>query len=492
MPRSATSSSPGADSEVTSATSVTRRRPMPIIAAIATLGGLTFGYDTGVIAGALPFMAANPQAGGLGLTPVGEGLITASLLVGAAVGSAIGGRLSDRYGRRHNILLLAFVVIAGALGTAAAPTVSTMIAARIVLGLGVGAASTTVPVYLAEIAPAGSRGRLVAVDQLMIVTGQLIAYSSNAALAALWGGDQTWRWMLAIATIPATLLYLGMLFMPETPRWYASKKRYVEAREALLRIRRPSEVDRELTDIEEVVVDEEQATQERGGWADLAVPWIRRVFLIGVALAAIQQITGINTIMYFAPSILQQTGLGTQAALTATITNGVVAVLASGLSLYLVGRVGRRPLLIAGQVGIIVSLIAMAVTFSIDTAPDTGASMTRSYVILGCMLTFLVFQQTAVSPVTWVMLSEIFPMRIRGLGMGTAVMLLWTVNALVTFTFPILLAEVGGTATFLIFAGANMVAVAFVAKAVPETRTRSLEQLEEHFRAAKARPSKAR
>ncbi len=364
---------------------------MTAIAAVATLGGLSFGYDTGVIAGALPFMTMSASAGGLSLTPVTERLVTASLLLGAAAGAALGGRLFDRYGRRHNFLALAFVFIIGALGTALAPDTGIMVVARAVLGIAVGAASTTVPVHLAEIAPARARGRLVAVDQLMIVNGQVIAYSSNAALAATWGGARTWRWMLALATIPSTLLYLGMLLMPEPPRWYASKERFTEARSALFRIRDAGVVDAGLDRMREVIEEEKEAVCTGGGWSELAVPWVRRVFFIGIGLAVIQQITGINTIMYFAPAILHQTGLGSQAVLTVTIANGVVAVATSALSLYLIGRIGRRPLLLTDQLGIVASLIAIGVAFSFHAEPGTGASTLRSHSILACMLAFLVF-----------------------------------------------------------------------------------------------------
>ncbi|MCG7203698.1 sugar porter family MFS transporter [Streptomyces arenae] len=473
---------------VRAASPVKGRRSMAAIAAVATLGGLTFGYDTGVIAGALPFMTKSSHEGGLGLTPVTEGLVTASLLLGAAAGAAFGGRLSDRYGRRHNILVLAFVFVVGALGTALAPDIEVMVAARVVLGVAVGAASTTVPVYLAEIAPAHSRGRMVAVDQLMIVTGQLIAFSSNAALAAAYGGEQTWRWMLALATVPSSLLYLGMLFMPETPRWYVSKERFADARRTLLWIRDADTVDAELAEMKQAVDLEQRAARTGAGRAELAVPWVRRVFLIGLALAVIQQVTGINTIMYFAPTTLEQTGLGSQAALTATISVGVVAVLASTASLYLIGRVGRRPLLLTGQIGIVASLVAIGTVFAVPARAGTDAATWRSYLILAGMLAFLVFQQVAVSPVTWVMLSEIFPLAIRGLGMGTSVLLLWLVNALVTFTFPILLAGVGGTTTFLIFAAVNVVAAAGAARTIPETRNRTLEQIEAQFRVTPGSP----
>ena len=461
------------------------RHSMKAIALVATLGGLLFGYDTGVIAGALPFMADTAANGGLGLSPLTEGLVTSSLLFGAAFGALYGGRLSDRFGRRHNLLMLAGVFFVGALGTALAPSVGVMVVARIVLGLAVGGASATVPVYLAEIAPRELRGRLVAVDQLMIVTGQLLAYSINAVLANVWDGHSTWRWMLFLCSIPAIALWVGMHRMPETARWFACKFRFDEAAEVLRATRRPGyDLKGELTEM--LNVAQESDAKREGGWADLKTPWIKRLVLIGVGIAVLQQLTGVNTLMYYAPTILTETGLGTNAALTATIANGVVSVIAAVAGLWLVGRVRRRNLLIVGQVGIIASLAAIAVTFGLLVQPSLEAGTTppasSSYTVLAFMLCFLVFQQGAVSPVTWVMLSEIFPMKMRGFGMGLAVFLMWIANAIITFSFPLLISTFGGTGTFLVFAIVNVGTVVFSWRMVPETSHLTLEELEEEFR----------
>ncbi|QTE31307.1 sugar porter family MFS transporter [Pengzhenrongella sicca] len=462
---------------------------MGAIAMVATLGGLLFGYDTGVIAGALPFMTDSAAGGGLGLTPVTEGLVTSSLLFGAAFGALYGGRLSDRYGRRHNILMLAVIFFVGAIGAALAPNVAVMIVARIVLGLAVGGASATVPVYLAEIAPKELRGRLVAVDQLMICTGQLLAYSVNAVLANVWDGHSTWRWMLFACSIPAIALWIGMHRMPETARWFAGRFRFAEAAQVLTSTRRPDyDVKGELGEM--LTVAQESAITREGGWADLRTPWIKRLVLIGVGIAVLQQLTGVNTLMYYAPTILTETGLGTNTALTATIANGVVSVLASAVGLWLVGRFRRRQLLLVGQVGIIASLTAITLTFGLLIQPSLAAGTTpavsSSYTVLAFMLCFLVFQQGAVSPVTWVMLSEIFPMTMRGFGMGLAVFLMWIANAIISFSFPVLISTFGGTGTFGVFACINVGTALFTWKLVPETAHLTLEELEEEFRHASA------
>ncbi|HEY8718138.1 sugar porter family MFS transporter [Pengzhenrongella sp.] len=462
-----------------------KKRSMKAIAMVATLGGLLFGYDTGVIAGALPFMTDTVAKGGLGLTPVTEGLVTSSLLFGAAFGALYGGRLSDRFGRRHNILMLAGIFFLGAVGTALAPNVGVMILARIVLGIAVGAASATVPVYLAEIAPRELRGRLVAVDQLMIVTGQLLAYSTNAVLANLWDGHSTWRIMLFIASVPAIALWIGMHFMPETARWFACKGRFGEALDVLRATRRKEyDIKGELSEM--LTVAHDSAAAREGGWSDLKTPWIKRLVFIGVGIAILQQLTGVNTLMYYAPTILTKTGLGTNAALTATIANGVVSVVASAAGLWLVGRFKRRQLLMVGQAGVIVSLAAIGVTFGLLISPSLDAGVapatSSSYIVLGCMLSFLIFQQGAISPVTWVMLSEIFPMKMRGFGMGLSVFLLWIVNAIISFSFPVLISSFGGAGTFLVFAAINVGTLIFSWKMVPETSHLTLEELEEEFR----------
>ncbi|MGD8213580.1 sugar porter family MFS transporter [Aestuariimicrobium sp. Y1814] len=457
----------------------TRRRPIWLVITVATLGGVLFGFDTGVISGALPFMRLSSDEGGLALSTLDESLVTATLLVGAAFGALVGGRFSDRYGRRHNLLVLAVIFLLGALGTALAPNVATMLVARVVLGLAVGGASATVPVFLAEIAPKKHRGTIVAVDQLMIVSGQLLAYITNAVIAnAFPEANDNWRWMLGIASIPAILLWIGMHFMPETPRWFALADRDQDARVVLEQLNpgEPAEVlDTELEEIRTSLAEDRLASP--GGLRDVAEGWLRRVLLIGIGIAVLQQTTGVNIIMYFAPTILEEGGLSRNAAITATVANGVVSVLAAVAGLFLVRFIGRRRLLGAGLVTIIAALTMIAVSSSVIEAGSA-----RSYTVLVFMLLFLLGQQGAVSPVTWILLSEIFPLHIRGVGMGTSVFLMWVANAIITFSFPLVVDQFGVAATFGVFAVINVATLAFTIACVPETMGRSLEQIEAQFR----------
>jgi len=450
-------------------------RFLKIATVISTLGGLLFGYDTGVISGALPFMSLPAERGGLGLTPLAEGIVASSLVLGAALGAPLGGRLADRFGRKRVILGLAGVFFAGALGTALAPGVALMVLFRVVLGIAVGGASATVPVFIAELAPTERRGRLVSQNELMIVTGQLLAYTSNTVLAGTVGESGSWRWMLVVATVPAVLLWFGMLFVPESPRWLAEHGRFGEALRSLRRVRAAEAVDAEFAEIERLVAAD--AREPRAGRRDLATPWVRRIVVFGVGLAVLTQLTGVNSIMYYAPTILLDTGLGTQAALTATIANGVVAVVAVSAGMWLLGRFGRRPMLLTGQIGVTVSLVLIAGCLLV--LPDSAA---RSYLVLASMLIFLLFMQGCVATVFWLMLSEIFPLRLRGFAMGVAVIGTWLANFLVTLLFPPLIAAIGGV-TFLIFAAINVGAFVFYVRRVPETRGRSMEAIEAHFRA---------
>ncbi|WP_327432863.1 sugar porter family MFS transporter [Streptomyces sp. NBC_01236] len=449
-------------------------RRLRLITVIATFGGLLFGYDTGVISGALPFMSLPPEKGGLGLTPLTEGIVASSLVLGAAFGALYGGRLADRHGRRRTILGLAVLFFLGALGTALALGLEVMVLFRVLLGLAVGGASATVPVFIAELAPAEHRGRLVTQNELMIVTGQLLAYTSNAVIAKTVGEGGVWRWMLALATIPAVLLWIGMLFVPESPRWLASRGRLDDAARTLRLIRDAGAVDAEFDEIKRRVTAD--ADQPQVGWRDLGTPRVRRIVTVGIGLAVLSQLTGVNSIMYFAPTILLDTGLGTQAALTATIANGIVAVIAVSTGMWLLGRYGRRPLLLSGQVGVTISLVLIALCFLL--LPESNV---RSYLVLASMLTFLLFMQSCIATVFWLMLSEIFPLRLRGFAMGVAVFGTWMANFVVTLAFPPLIDAVGGI-TFLIFAAINVATFVFYLRVIPETRGRSMEAIESHFR----------
>ena len=445
-----------------------------VIAVVATLGGLLFGYDTGVISGALLFMG--PE---LHLTPFTTGLVTSSLLFGAAFGALLSGHFAAAAGRKKIILVLAVIFAMGALGTSMAPDVAWMIFFRLVLGVAVGGAAATVPVYIAEIAPANRRGQLVTLQELMIVSGQMLAYISNAGFNAAWGGETTWRWMLAVAMLPAVLLFFGMMFMPDTPRWYAMKGRLADARRVLERTRARQDVEWELTEIKETLTEEQQ---QRPRLSELRKPWLFKLFLIGMGIAVIQQLTGVNTIMYYAPTMLKAVGMDDSAALFATIANGAISVLMTFVGIWLLGKMGRRTLTMIGQFGCTACLVFIgAVTLFMPETVNGQPDMWRSYMVLFGMLLFLSFQQGALSPVTWLLLSEIFPTRLRGIFMGGAVFAMWIANFLISLMFPVLLASVGLAGAFFIFALVGIAGAIFVIKCVPETRNRSLEQIEHYL-----------
>jgi sugar porter (SP) family MFS transporter len=438
------------------------------------MGALAFGYDTGIIAGALPFMTLPLDQGGLGLDAVSEGLVTASLVVGAAFGSLASGYISDRFGRRLTLRVLSVLFIAGALGTATAPSVPFMIAARFLLGIAVGGGSATVPVFIAEIAGPSRRARLVSRNELMIVSGQLLAYVLSAVLAALLHTPGIWRYMLAIAMVPGMLLLIGTFFVPASPRWLAAKGRFDEAEEVLEQLRdSKADAQREL---EEMKGQAKQAHKRPPIGQLLRQRWVIKLLLIGIGLGFTAQLTGVNAFMYYTPIILKTTGMGTNAALTATIGNGVVSVIATLLGIWAIGRYGRRPLLMTGLVMVI--LMQAALGCVLQWMPQ---NMTQSYTALGCILVFLLFMQMCVSPVYWLLMSELFPMQVRGLLTGTAVSMQWLFNASVAFTFPIAIDALGNP-TFFVFAAINLGSLLFVFLCLPETKGKSLEQIEKHLK----------
>ncbi|MBP3041714.1 sugar porter family MFS transporter [Bacillaceae bacterium Marseille-Q3522] len=445
------------------------------IVLVSTFGGLLFGYDTGVINGALSYMSKATQ---LNLNPVTEGLVTSALPLGAAIGAIIGGRLADRIGRRKTILYLAAVFFFTTLGCTYSPNVSAMISFRFLLGFAVGGASVIVPTFLAEMSPANRRGQLVTQNELMIVSGQLLAYIFNAILGnTLDGVDHVWRYMLVIACLPAIFLWFGMLIVPGSPRWLAAKGKYPEALRVLKQIREETQAKKELTEIRKTIAKEKEAGN--ASFKDLSIPWIRRIVMIGIGIGVVQQITGVNSIMYYGTQILKTAGFHTEVALIANIANGVISVLATFVGIWLLGRVGRRPMLIAGLIGTTSSLLLIAIFSYFLEGTDL-----LPFAVLALTVTFLGFQQGAVSPVTWLVLSEIFPLKIRGMGMGVSVFWSWITNFTLGLSFPIFLDLIGLSPTFFIFVIFGIAAIVFVKKFMPETKGLSLEQVEHRFRHA--------
>ena len=471
------------DHVITESRKTDNDKKIRLISLVSTIGGLCFGYDTGVISGALIFMKND-----LGLTPLQEGLVTSFLLFGAAIGSVGGGWLSDRQGRRKNILWVAVIFIFGALGTAVAWDMSSMIIARFILGLAVGCASVTVPIYISELARPAQRERLVTVNELMIVTGQFLAYSVNASIVNFYPDmSHNWRLMLAIPALPGALLWIGMLVMPESPRFFVRKGQLDKAVAVLKTIRRPEEVEQEIRDIQQV----SQIGINHGRFVDeLKRKWVLQLILIGLMIVLATRVTGVNTIMYYAPTVLKATGLGDAAAVTGAVANGVVSILATLLGMLLIGRHSRRKMFFTGQIGVTLSLVLIGLSFklffhmeTVDGVSGLHANFTgASYIILALMLVFLTFMQGWIAPVFWLMLAEIYPLRMRGLGMGFAVFGLWIFDFIIQSIFPILLNSYGGGMTFGFFAATNVIMLILLVKFLPETRGLTLEQIEQKFR----------
>jgi sugar porter (SP) family MFS transporter len=438
----------------------TIRRHVRWSAAITALGGLLFGYDTGVISGALLFIGKDFH----GLTSFDKELLTSLLLVGAVIGALAAGRVADRIGRRPTVLATAVLFVAGVMLAAFSPSYGVLIAARVVIGLAVGSASMVVPLYISETAPPRVRGGLVSFNQLAITLGILISYLVDYGLAS----SQNWRLMFGLAAVPAILMFAGMLFQHESPHWLITQGREDEARAVLRLVREEGNIDAEIAQVREL-------SRRKSSFREVFDPAVRHVLIIGVALAVFQQITGINTIIYYAPTLLASAGLGSSAALLANAVNGAVNVGMTIVAIRLLDRVGRRPLLLSGTTGMAVGLVVVAVTFLIGGSHLHGGS---ALIAIAGLLIFTGSFAIGLGPVFWLLISEIYPVKIRGQAMSVATMANWGANFAVTISFLTLLGALGGAGTFFLFAGLTIVALAYFQWQVPETRNRSLHAIE--------------
>ena len=429
------------------------------VAAMAALGGLLFGYDTGVISGAILFIRHD-----FGLSTSLQAIVVSIVLIGAMLGALLAGGIADRFGRRPTLLIAGGVFAVGAIGSAVAPQTASLIVARFVVGFAIGLCSVTSPLYVSEVAPSQHRGALVSLYQFAVTIGILGAY-----LIDLWlTPSQNWRAMLGIALVPAALFIGGMLAMPETPRWLFARGRRAEGRAVLARSNSSERVDEAAREIESHLVSAQSASAR-----ELLTPALRRPMIVAVGLAILQQITGINTVIYYGPQIFQLAGAGSDhASILATTLVGAVNVALTIVAIVAIDRWGRKPLLYLGSGGMALSLIALSAAFGIPAlAPFRAPLALWSLMIyVGCFAFSL-------GPIVWLLISEVFPLRVRGRGMSIATLANWAANFVVSLVFLGMLQTLGNAATFLVYAGLCIATIAFTAWIVPETKGRELETI---------------
>ncbi|WP_436831127.1 sugar porter family MFS transporter [Parapedobacter sp. DT-150] len=429
-----------------------------LVSVVAALGGLLFGFDTAIISGTIPYITDYFELDAYLL-----GWAVSSIIAGCVLGATMAGRLADRHGRRFVLLICAAFFALSAIGVSLSDTLSFFIGFRVIGGLGVGAAAMVSPMYIAEMAPAPWRGRLVATYQLAIVTGILLAYLSNYWLADI--GPNNWRWMFASQLVPAILFGLLLLLVPETPRWLAKMKRIDQAAAVLRKTGGEGYSQSEIARINRSFQEGRQISL-----VGLLSPLYRPIVGMGAMLAIFQQVTGINAILYYAPVIFKETGIETSNSLLQTIGVGVIMVLSTFIAIALVDRLGRRKLLLWGSLLMGASLLTVSGCFHYQYFDN--------YVVLAAMLVYVGTFGATLGAVTWVYLSEVFPNRIRGLALAVSTIVLWVADFVVTYTFPIMVKELGTAATLVCYAVCCAVAFIYMLLKLPETKNTALEDIE--------------
>jgi MFS transporter, SP family, arabinose:H+ symporter len=437
------------------------------VSIVAALGGLLFGYDTAVIAGAIGFLQTR-----FDLSPAMVGWAASSAIWGCAFGAMFAGYLSDKIGRKKVLLITALLFLISSLGAAVPANLTQFVIARFIGGLGIGAASMLSPLYISEIAPARIRGTLVSLYQLAIVIGINLIYFVNLKIAALgdmtWNVDLGWRYMLGSGVIPAFLFLVLLFLVPESPRWLVKKKRYDEAFDTLEKVNGREIASEVMNEIKAAL------TSETGTVKELFSPGLRMALIVGVVLALFSQITGINAIIYYAPEIFKSIGFAAESAFFQTVLIGVINTLFTFIAIWLIDRAGRRTLLLWGVTGMIICLLGTGICFYFNIIQGPWLLI----FILGYIASFA----SSLGPIPWVIMSEIFPTKTRGIAMSFCTIILWIGVLFITQFTPILLGSIGGAFTFWIFMANAIILLVFIWKMIPETKQRTLEEIEQSWK----------
>ncbi len=477
MNGTATATDPGIDAGRVNGTLI------GLIVAVATVGGFMFGYDSGVINGTQKGIEA-----AFGLGRFGIGVNVGAILVGSSVGAFAAGRLSDVIGRRNTMMLAAVLFIVSALAAGAADTSAVFIIARIIGGFGVGAASVTSPVYISEVAPANIRGRLTSIQQVMIISGLTGAFVANFALARIaggstaefWLGYQAWRWMFWLQVIPAAIYFVALFFIPESPRYLVVKGHNARAETVLTRLFGNAEARRKVAEIRaSLAVDHHKP--RLSDLIDKKTGKIRPILWAGIGLAVFQQLVGINVVFYYGATLWEAVGFTEDNALQINILSGVLSIAACLLTIALIDKIGRKPLLLVGSAGMTVTLgiVAWAFSNAIPAASGVGVTLPGNTGLIALIAAnlYVIFFNVSWGPVMWVMLGEMFPNQIRGSALAVSGFAQWIANAVISVSFPSLVLSPGLAITYLGYAIAALVSFFFVQKMVTETRGRELEDM---------------
>ncbi|MBN1940513.1 MAG: sugar porter family MFS transporter [Candidatus Aminicenantes bacterium] len=435
-------------------------RYVVFLTAVAALGGLLFGYDTAIIAGAIAYLKET-----FGLSAFGEGLAVSIVLVGCMIGAAVAGTLCDRMGRRRFMLLSAVFFFISAVGCALPQNLVQFLAFRWIGGLAIGAASIVCPLYISEIAPPKIRGALVSVNQLAIVTGILVSYFVSWTLVG--AGPANWRWMFATGAVPAVVFILFVLRIPESPRWLLKQGRDKEAQDVLGRVNEAAVAEVEMRAIRDAL------SQESGSIRELFRPGLRKVLFIGVFLAVFQQITGINAVIYYAPRFFETAGLGRSSAIFQSALIGLVNLVFTLVAIALVDKWGRKPMLLTGCAGMGLSFVLLGAAFKFQ--------LFSGPLVLVLTLLYIAFFAMTQGPIIWVVISEIFPNRLRGRAMAIATAALWVADFAVSLSFPVIADKLHESFAFWLYAAMCAIDFVFIAAMLPETKGKSLEEIEKRW-----------